>query len=281
MGSVRGIPEVSAVRRDRAVWIFAVLASGATIGCSDDDGSNVVPAGSGGVTAGAGAGGTGGAGTGGAGTSGAGGRGGMPSTMPPDPALPADAATLSCPTLIQAALEATDGTQTGRHSRFGSASACGMSKGYPGNGADPNNPHLFDVYRFENSGDSPACFNFTLTYGGALSVDASVADELDAGAPDAAPAPDRLDASVDASLLDASGAAPPVDPGTAKYMLAYGTFFPAEISLEYLADVGDALASPQTMGVTVPAGETIDVVVYAVDVAPAGVDDYTLSCSAD
>jgi hypothetical protein len=34
------------------------------------------------------------------------------------------------------------------------------------------------------------------------------------------------------------------------------------------------------MGITVPAGGTIDVVVYAVDVAPAGVGPYALSYTA-
>jgi hypothetical protein len=47
----------------------------------------------------------------------------------------------------------------------------------------------------------------------------------------------------------------------------------------YLRDVGDEMISPQTMGITVPAGRTIDVVVYAIDVAPAGIGSYTLSCS--
>jgi hypothetical protein len=58
-----------------------------------------------------------------------------------------------------------------------------------------------------------------------------------------------------------------------------GTFFPTSIELEYRGDVGDVLTSPQAMGITVPAGDTIDVVVYAIDVAPAGVGSYTLSCS--
>jgi hypothetical protein len=34
------------------------------------------------------------------------------------------------------------------------------------------------------------------------------------------------------------------------------------------------------MAITVPAMTTIDVVVYAIDVAPAGADSYTLSCAA-
>jgi len=52
-----------------------------------------------------------------------------------------------------------------------------------------------------------------------------------------------------------------------------------DLSVGYLGDVGDVLTSPQTMGVTVPAGGTIDVVVYAIDVGPAGVGSYALSCS--
>lgn len=65
----------------------------------------------------------------------------------------------------------------------------------------------------------------------------------------------------------------------AKYLTAYGTFYPSNLSLEYLGDVGDALTSPQAMGITVPAGETIDVVVYAVVIGPAGAGPYALSCS--
>jgi hypothetical protein len=62
-------------------------------------------------------------------------------------------------------------------------------------------------------------------------------------------------------------------------LTAYGTFYPSDLGLEFLGDVGDTLVSPQSMGITVPAGETIDVVVYAVGNAPAGAGAYTLTCS--
>ena len=42
----------------------------------------------------------------------------------------------------------------------------------------------------------------------------------------------------------------------------------------------DGAPAAAVVGVTVPAGETVDVVVYAVDNAPLGVGPYTLSCSA-
>ncbi len=66
-----------------------------------------------------------------------------------------------------------------------------------------------------------------------------------------------------------------------KYMVAYTTFFPTDIlSTTYIADVGFVTQPPQTMGVTVPAGGTIDVVIEAVGVAPdAGLDTFTLTCA--
>lgn len=110
--------------------------------------------------------------------------------------------------------------------------------------------------------------------------DASV---VDAGEPEPEPVAEvDGDGGADAALEDAGGeepSPPAVPPGPAKYMLAYGTFFPTDVSRDYLADVGGALFSPQTLGVTVPAGGTVDVVVYAIDNAPGGVDSYALSCS--
>lgn len=248
------------------------MAVGAASACSDDDGSDVpANAGTGAGTAGS-AGSGGAAGTGGAAGASGGGAGGATPAPPPDPALPANAPTLACPAVINGALEATDPTQTGRHSRIAPISACGEEKAYPGNDADPTNPHLFDVYRFANPTSAPVCFSLTLSDGGVTAADAGA---LDAGSDAAAP-------SGPESVLDAGGDASAEAPaaGPERYLAAYGTFYPSNIGLEFLGDVGDDLAAPQTMGITVPAGETIDVVVYGVLNAPLGVGSYTLSCSA-
>lgn len=252
----------------------------------------------------AGAAGTGAAGTGGrAGSANGGGAAGTG----PAPALPADAPRLPCPAQVVGALEATDATQTGRHSRVQPVSACGSSKSYPATAADPTNPHLFDVYRFSNPSTSAACFEFTLTYGGEMSgggqggagggggedggadagTDAGLEGALDASADAASGSGDGGEAggAGGAGAGGAGGAAgaagasstPRAEPP--KYMAAYGTFYPTHLGLQYRGDVGDALTEPQTMSVTVPPGQTIDVVVYAVDVAPAGVGAYTLTCS--
>lgn len=224
------------------------------------------------------AGGGGAAGSGGAaGRAGSSGSGGTLSTPvpPPTPALPADAPRVTCPTQIDGSLDTSDASQTGRHSRIAPVAACGAAKGFPGNAADPSNPHLFDVYRFSNPSAAPVCFNFTLAYG-ALSASDAGADAGDASSPgDEA---SGLDAGA-ADAGDAAAETPVVNPGPARYLTAYGTFFPTNLALEFLGDVGDVLTSPQSMGITVPAGETIDVVVYAIDIAPAGVGSYTLSCS--
>jgi hypothetical protein len=145
----------------------------------------------------------------------------------------------SCPATINGVLEATDSVQTGRESRIPSAGACGAPKLYPGNAADPSNPHLYNAYHFVNPSGASVCFNFTLTY--------------DSG-------------SVDGST------------GVQRYLTAYSTYDPANIGNNYLGDVGATLTSPQTMSITVPAGSSIDVVVFALDVAPSGVGSYVLSC---
>jgi hypothetical protein len=167
-------------------------------------------------------------------------------------------------------LETSDARQTGRHSRVVPVSACGATKTSPGTGAGPTDPHLFDVYRFSNPSSSAACFNFTVAVGVVGGEEAA-----DAG-PDGS-APDGGDGGLAAE--DAGVEAPSVSPAPEVYMAAYRTFFPTSLGLEYRGDVGDVLISPQSMGITVPAGETIDVVVYAVPVAPGGVGSYTLSCS--
>jgi hypothetical protein len=255
--------------KQRAILILTVVAA-AVSACSDDSGDGGTPMGSmGGSGGGAGLGGA--AGTGGAGTAGAGGSSGATSPpVPPTPALPPGSATVSCGNTISGSLDASDPAQTGRHSRIAPASACGATKAFPGNAADPLNPHLYDVYRFANPGTASACFTFALNYGAAVVVaDAG----LDAGEADASAAGGQ-----DAGL-DAGADAAPAPPPPARYLTAYSTFYPTDLTNSYLGDVGDSLTSPQTMGITVPAGGTIDVVVYAIEVAPAGAGAYTLRCS--
>jgi hypothetical protein len=186
----------------------------------------------------------------------------------PNPALPADAPTVACPAQINGSLDTSDGSQTGRHARVPPISACGMTKGFPSTGPDATNPHFYDVYRFVNPAAAPVCFTFTLSDGGV------VEGGLDAGSDAAGP-----EAGADAGGGDGGVGGPGLSVAPAKYLTAYGTFFPTNLSLGYLGDVGDVLTAPQTMGITVPAGGTIDVVVYAIDIAPAGVGSYALSCS--
>jgi hypothetical protein len=174
--------------------------------------------------------------------------------------LPPDAATVTCPTTIVDALHSTDATQTGRLTRIAPVSACGMTKAFPSTAADPSNPHFYRAYRFANTSGVSSCFNFTLTTGAPSSADASTGD---ASIDDASTPP------------DASGPPPPQT-----ILAAYATFVPTDLSSGYLGDMGAVLLSPQTMAITVPAAGTIDVVVSAVDVAPAGAGPYTLSCSA-
>ena len=254
--------------KQHAVLVTTLIAAGLVAACSDDSGDNTPRAGAGGV-----AGSGGGAGAGGAGGMGgsSGGSAGTTSTPapPPTPALPANAPTVACPTVINGSLDAGDATQTGRHSRIAPVSACGATKTFPGNAADPSNPHLFDVYRFSNPATTATCFNFELSYGTIAVADAGADAAVDAGAEAA------LDAGADAG--DA-GAAPPAN--ALRYMTAYSTFYPAALQNSFLGDVGANLAAPQTMGVTVPAGGTIDVVIYAVDIAPLGTGAYTLRCTA-
>jgi hypothetical protein len=142
------------------------------------------------------------------------------------------AGSYPCPTTITGSLDGSDPMQTGRHSRIGPTSTCGMTKQFPGNGTDPVNPHLYDRYRFQNPGASSACFNFTLTY-----------------------------------------------PGAQLYAVAYKPFNPSDITAGYLGDVGATLESPQRMGISVEAGASIEVVVYAVAIGSTPAGSYTLSCS--
>jgi hypothetical protein len=253
--------------RHHAVLVLTMVAVGAACACSDDSGGGGNAAGTGGAAGMGGGAGMGGAGgtSGSAGSTNGGGAAGAP--VPPTPALPPGSATVPCPTQISGSLDTSDGSQTGRHSRIAPISACGATKGYPGNAADPSNPHLFDVYRFANPTAAAVCFNFTLTdsSGAEAALDAGADSGLDAGA----------EGGLDAAAADAAV----VSAAPQKYLTAYSTFYPTDLSLGFLGDVGDKLDAPQAMGITVPAGGTIDVVVYATNVAPAGVGSYGLSCS--
>jgi hypothetical protein len=60
---------------------------------------------------------------------------------------------------------------------------------------------------------------------------------------------------------------------------AYSVFDPTNIASGFLGDVGGVLTSPQTMGMTVGAGATIDMVVFAVAQGTAAAGSYTLACS--
>jgi len=254
--------------RTRAVLVVTMVAVGSACACSDDSGGGGNSAGTGGASGMGGGAGMGGAG-GSSGSAGSTNGGAAGAPAPATPALPPGSPTVACSMQLSGSLDSSDRTQTGRHSRIAPISACGATKGFPGNAADPSNPHLFDVYRFANPSAAAVCFNFTLTDGasGPVESDAGADGGLDAGA-------DGLDAGTDAASDAAvASAAPP------KYMTAYSTFYPTDLSQGYLGDVGDKLTAPQAMGITVPAGGTIDVVVYATEVAPAGVGAYTLSCS--
>lgn len=146
----------------------------------------------------------------------------------PDLLLP----PLTCPTTIEGSLDSSDPVQTGRHSRIAPTSTCQRVKEAPGTGPDRGNPHLYDLYRFQNPSDSTACFTFTLTYSGAQ-----------------------------------------------LYATAYSHFNPDDINADYLGDVGAALDSPQTMGISVPGKTTIELVVYAIAVGTDPAGSYTLTCS--
>jgi hypothetical protein len=64
------------------------------------------------------------------------------------------------------------------------------------------------------------------------------------------------------------------------YGAVYSVYDPTNIATGYLGDVGGVLTSPQTMGITVDAGESIDVVVYAISASTAA-GSYTLSCGTE
>lgn len=139
----------------------------------------------------------------------------------------------TCPTTISGSLDRTDPTQVGRLSRVDSASVCGTTKPFPGNGADKMYSHLYDAYSFINVTSAPVCFTFTLTYG--------AAQEL--------------------------------------YLSAYSDFDPTDIITGHIGDSGETTTSPQSIGITVGAGETIDVVVAAVAMGTDPAGRYTLACS--
>ena len=66
--------------------------------------------------------------------------------------------------------------------------------------------------------------------------------------------------------------------GDPLYAAAYSSFDPTNITIGYLGDVGGALTSPQTMGITVGADAIVDVVVYAIAMGTTAAGPYTLSC---
>jgi hypothetical protein len=71
-------------------------------------------------------------------------------------------------------------------------------------------------------------------------------------------------------------------PGSAQlYAVAYSPFDPTDITTGYLGDVGGVLASPQTMGISIDAGATIDVVVLAAAAGTTAAGSYALSCSTE
>jgi len=63
------------------------------------------------------------------------------------------------------------------------------------------------------------------------------------------------------------------------YASAYTSFNPNAITVGYLGDVGAVLVSPQTMGITVAARSTIDIVVYSTAIGAVSAGAYTLGCS--
>jgi hypothetical protein len=66
--------------------------------------------------------------------------------------------------------------------------------------------------------------------------------------------------------------------GDPLYAAAYSSFDPTNIATGYLGDVGGVLTSPQSMGITVGAGATVDMVVYAIAMGTTAAGSYTLSC---
>jgi len=68
--------------------------------------------------------------------------------------------------------------------------------------------------------------------------------------------------------------------GDPLYAAAYSSFAATNIATGYLGDVGAVLTSPQTMGVTVGAGVSIYVVVYAIATGNTAVGSYELRCTA-
>jgi hypothetical protein len=209
---------------------------------------------------------------------------------------PLDAPVVTCPMTINGALGPNDPTQVGRLSRINPTSVCGMAKTFPGTAADPSNPHIFNLYRFSNPSAGSVCFTFTLTYptAGGGAADGGPADgptdggTADADTQDGAPADDgAADAdqaeagTADGGFADAGAdGATTAGPANDRYLVAFSTYDPTNLASGYLGDVGPVLTSPQTMSVTVAAGSTIDVVVYAINIAAGGVGPYTLSCTA-
>lgn len=217
------------------------------------------------------------------------------------PALLPDAGTYSCPTIIYDALTASDPTEVGRFSRGTTPSVCTITQANPTTTADQTGLHNYVVYRFANTSSAAACYTFTLLSGTLEPVQgASMPDASDAAAQDGASVPGDASTQEDGSLQDdASGSNDAstqtdaevldVDGGAfAMLMFAFATFYPTNLNgpgflgytaqTGYLEDAGPTI--PYTMGITVPANSTIDVVVVDVDVQGAGgYGTFTLSCT--
>ncbi len=65
------------------------------------------------------------------------------------------------------------------------------------------------------------------------------------------------------------------------YLSAYSTFDPKDIISGHIGDSGETTSSPHTIGITVGAGETIDIVVAAVAMGTDPAGRYTLACSTE
>jgi hypothetical protein len=207
------------------------------------------------------------------------------------PALLPDAGTFPCPTTINGAITSCDGTQIGRFARVNNGNVCNETQAYPTTTPDPTEPHYYHVYRFANPTSGTTCYTFTLTYvtdGGALTVALDASTQTDAGA-DAGAAPDATTqtdagAAPDGSMQNDAGTEPEcsedqVDGGL-RVLSIYSTFYPDDLADGFLGYSGGVLTPPQSASITVAAGGTVDVVVMAVDIAPAGTGPFILTCAA-
>jgi hypothetical protein len=117
-----------------------------------------------------------------------------------------------------------------------------VGKGYPGNSPDPYNQYLHYFDSYRFDNPGTTAACFTFT----LAYDVATTGQ--------------------------------------RWMVAYMNYNPTDISSGgYLTDVGNTtLDPPQTMGLTVPGGASVDIVIFAIpnttDAFP-GTGAYTLSCT--